>query len=160
MRTVDRSTLAEVLSVTPGRVTQLCHAGILSKVARGLYDLNTCVQAYIEFKVSSATLQASSDVNEARKKLYDAQVIKTELETERTRRETIPADIHVTDLHAFKRITNAALDGIDDGLARDLADLSDPAAISDRMTQATNAVRTAVADDILKYSATLEGGKQ
>ena len=155
MRTVDRSTLAAVLSVTPGRVTQLCHAGVLGKVSRGQYDLNTCVQAYIEFKVAGAALETSPDVNEARKRLYDAQTHKTELEVARIKRETIPADEHLADLYAFKRITDKALDSIDKALARDIARLSDPAAISERLTHASNAVRTTVADGLVAYAATL-----
>lgn len=157
MPTVSPSELARYLSITPGRVTQLCHAGVLSKLSRGKYDLYPCVQAFINFKVESAiNSRGSTDVNEARKKLYDIQTVKTELETERTRRETIAASEHVTDMRELQKIFGAALDGLDNSLACDIAELNDAAAVSERLTRATNNVRQGVADAIVEYAATVE----
>ena len=130
----------------------------MPKQARGRFDDAACTQWYIAYKVESATApDASTDVNTARRRLYDAQVIKTNLETERARRETIPADIHLADMLAVQQIFNTALDGLDGTLADDLADLNDPAAIADRLTAATHAARESVADNIVAYAATVEG---
>ena len=157
MDLVDLPTLAEYLSLTPGRVTQLVKAGILERVSRGQYDAPASIARYLTFRLESAAASdATADVNEARKRLYDAQVIRTSLETARIQRETIPADDHLADLREVESIFNAALDGIDNGLAEDIAGLSDAAAISDRLTLATHAIRASVADSIVSYAATVE----
>ena len=152
---VDRDTLASCFDLSPGRITQLCHEGVLSKVSRNRYDVAQCLQQFIDFKLQGGS-SGSTDVIQARTALYTAQTIKTELETERTRQETIPADEHLADLLAFQRITDTALDSIDAGLVDDLSVLDDPAAINDRLTLATNGIRQDVADALVAYAATVE----
>lgn len=143
------------MGISVSQIMQLAREGIFTEVDRGRYDVARCLEAYIDFKLQGGQ-SGSSDVIEARKRLYDAQCHKTELETERTRRETIPADEHIADLHALKSIFGAALDGIDNTLANDLAALADRATVQARLTLATNAVRQAAADAIVEYAATVE----
>ena len=152
---VNRDTLAACFDLSPGRITQLCHEGVLSKVSRNRYDVAQCLQQFIDFKLQGGS-SGSTDVIQARTALYNAQTHKCELEVERTRQETIPADEHVTDLLAFQRITDKALEGFDADLVNDLADLNDPAGINDRLTLATNGIRQDVADALVSYAATIE----
>ncbi len=78
------------------------------------------------------------------------------METARTRRESVPADEHLDDMHALQGIFGAALDNIDSTPAGDIAGLNDAAAIQARLARATNSVRQAVADSITEYAATVE----
>ncbi len=151
---VDRKELSRLMGLSISRIMQLAREGILTRVDRGRYDVGQCVHEYIDFKKQGGQ-SGSSDVIESRKRLYDAQTHKTELETERTRRETIPADEHLADMGELQKIFGAALDELDKSLACDVAGLSDAAAVAERLTLATNAVREIVADNILEYSRTL-----
>ena len=147
---VDRQSLAAALDLTPNRIQQLTVQG-MPKVARGRYDLAACTQWYIAFKLNGA--QESSDVNEARKKLYDAQVIKTELETERMRRELIPADEVLRDMNAFQQIVVDTLDGWPERTAQQLVDIIDATAVEEALLVETNAVRDQVAAGLDSYVA-------
>ena len=151
---VNRDTLASYFDLSPGRITQLCHEGVLSKVSRNRYDVAQCLQQFIDFKLQGGQ-SGSGDVIEARTALYLAQVHKCELETERTRRETIPADEHLADMHALQGIFDTSLDGLDNSLACDIAELTDAAAVSERLTLATNNIRQGVADQITAYAETV-----
>lgn len=151
---VDRGTLAELFGLTAGRISQLVREGVLSKVSRGQYDSAACLQDYINFKLEGGQ-SGTRDVTEARTRLYEAQTHKTELETERTRRETIPADEHLADMLAFQRIANKALSTLDQTLPGDIAGLADPAAIAAQVRQATHRIREGVADSIEAYAGTL-----
>ena len=125
-------------------------------MARNQYDAPACIEGFINYKLQGGS-SGSADVVEARARLYTIQTEKTELETARARREVIGVDEHLADLRDLERIFNVALDGIDTGLADDLAILAEPAEINDRLTLTTNALRQAVADSIMKYSLTVEG---
>ena len=153
---VDRNTLAEFIGLTAGRITQLCHAGVLSKVSRDQYNARQCIQEYINFKMQGGQ-SGSRDVTEARTALYHAQVHKTELESARIKRETVPADLHLADMLKVQQIFNDSLDDIDPTLPVDLAALSDAATIQARLALATNAIRESVANNIEAFAATVEG---
>jgi hypothetical protein len=127
----------------------------MPKHGYGKYDSGVCIHWYIDLKQRNP--QGSPDVIEARKRLYDAQTHKTQLETERTRRETIPADIHLADMLAVQKIFSDALDGLDNTLADDIAGMNDATAVADRLRLATNATRQTVADNIVAYAGTVGG---
>jgi phage terminase Nu1 subunit (DNA packaging protein) len=153
---VDRSELSRLFGISISRFMLLAREGILSRVSRGRYDVAQCLEQYIAYKLQGGQ-NGSPDVIAARKKLYDAQTHKTELENERARSETIPADIHLADMRAVQQIFDTALDDLDSTLADDIAGMNDATAVADRLRLATNATRQAVADNIVAYAATVEG---
>ena len=155
---VNQKELAEAFSLSPGRIRQLVLEG-LPKAERGKYDLAVCIKWFIDYKLEKAAGPlASTDVNEARKKLYDAQVVKTELETSRIKRETIPADEHLIDLNQLGVMFSSGLDAIGGRLASQLAGMNDPAVISEHLTVEVAAIRESVADAITAYSSTVSNG--
>ena len=150
---VGTKELARLLSLDISRIGQLVEKG-LPKEGRGKFEDSVCIRWYVDFK-SDSTPAASTDVNEARKKLYDAQVVKTELETSRIKRETIPADEHMIDMNQLGVMFSSGLDAIGGRLAAQLAGMDDPAVIAEHLTTETNAIRETVADAITTYSGTV-----
>jgi hypothetical protein len=128
---------------------------VLSKESRGRYDLTKCLAAYVAFKQQGGQ-SGTRDVTEARTRLYAAQTHKVELETERARCETIPADMHVTDMRELQKIINVALDNLEKALPGTLAGLKNSTDLADRIRVETCAVRERAADDIEAYAGTLE----
>ena len=152
---VGTQQIADFIGVTRGRIAQLVEKG-MPKEDRGKFNAPDCIQWYINFRIEGARgPEGSSDVNEARKKLYDAQVIKTELETSRIKRETIPADEHMIDMNQLAVMFSSGLDAIGGRLAAQLAGMTDPAVISEHLTMETNVIRESVADAITAYSSTV-----
>ena len=151
----DRHKLCEYFGISSSRVSQLTRAGVLIKIARNQYDAPASLQGFIAYKLEGGS-SGTRDVVEARAKLYGAQTVKTELEVDRIKRETIPSDQHLADMRELQQIFDNALDGIDPTLANDLAELGEPAAISDRLTLETNSLRQAVADAIVAYTCGLQ----
>jgi phage terminase Nu1 subunit (DNA packaging protein) len=150
---VERSVLAECLNLSGARICQLVKEG-MPKYARGLYDLGACIQWYIENRVKSAN--KSSDVVDARKRLYEVQTHKNELETARIRAATIEADLYLRDLQQQAAIIERALTQPDPDLADDIADLTDATTINDRLQLTVDRVRTRIADDLDDYNHTCE----
>ena len=150
---VDRNQLSEFLGISKSRIMQLVRQGVLTRVSRGLYDAPACIQAYIDFKLEGP--KGSSDVNEARKKLYDAQVVKTNLEIATTKRLTIPSDEHMIDMNPLAVLFSSGLDALGGRLAAQLAGMTDPAEIAAHLTLETNAIRESVADAITLYASTV-----
>ena len=141
---VERSVLAECLNLSAARICQLVEEG-MPKTARGLYDLGACIQWYIENRVKS--VNKSSDVVDARKRLYEVLTHKNELETARTRAATMEADLYLRDLQQQAAIIDRALTRPDPDLADDIAD---------RLRLAVDRVRTRIADDLDDYTRTYE----
>ncbi len=132
---VERSVLAECLNLSGASIVQLTREG-MPEYAHDLYDLGPCIQWYIENRARST--RKSNDEVDARK------------------RETIPADLYIEDLHHLQDVVERALTGIDRGLAEDLTDLGDPEEISDRLQLASGRIRTAIADGLDRYVATIK----
>jgi phage terminase Nu1 subunit (DNA packaging protein) len=114
---VDRKELSRLMGLSISRIMQLAREGVFTRVDRGRYDVAQCVDAYINFKIQGGQ-SGPRDVTEARKRLYDAQCHKTELENERIRRETVSAADHLESMLAFQRITDKALEGAPEGMAK------------------------------------------
>lgn len=84
--TVGAAVLAEALNVTPRRVQQLVHRGVLPRAKRGEYDLLECLKAYVRFLQEAVGAKASTDADgeqvstkEQRAKLLALQVRREEI---------------------------------------------------------------------------------
>jgi len=150
---VEHSVLAECLNLSGARVSQLVEEG-MPNYAHGLYDLGPCIQWYIENCIMPTN--RSSTAVDTHERLYEVHTHKTELGTANTRGETVPADLYIEDLHHLQDVVERALTGIDRGLAEDLNHLGDPEEISDRLQLATIRIRTAIADGLDRYVATIK----
>jgi phage terminase Nu1 subunit (DNA packaging protein) len=148
---VTRQTLSECLNISTNRVSQLVRDG-MPRERRGKYDLAQCVRWYLGFKLKSGP-HSTANVNEARKKLYEAQVEKTELETSRIKRETIPADEHMIDMNQLAVMFTSGLDALTGRLSSVLP--GDQAANAELILKETNAIRESVADAITMYASTV-----
>lgn len=132
---VERSVLAECLNQTGARICQLVREG-MPEYAHGLYDLGACIQWYIENCARSANTSSGA--------------------VDEHRHETMPADLYIEDLQHLQDVVERALNGIDQGLAKDLTDMGDPEEISDRLQLANVRIRTAIADGLDRYVATIK----
>lgn len=144
--------IAECLGVTDGRINQMTKAG-MPQAARGKYSVPDCVRWYIDMRLKSGT--GSSNVNEARKKLYDEQIEKTKLETAKLRGSVIDTDDYHVDLNQMGVLFSSGLDAISGRLAAELAGMSDPAEIAERLLHETNEIRSSVANAIVAYTGTI-----
>lgn len=81
--------LAEILGVSPRRVTQLVAEGHIHKDGVGKYDIRQCVQDYIRF--SSGTKE-DEDIAEARRRKAVADAGLAEIELKETAGELVSAE--------------------------------------------------------------------
>ena len=86
---VDATTLAEVLGMTPRRVQQLARGGVIPKAARGRYDLPACVQAWGSWLTSG---KAAGDVSAEKKKLLSAQARIKTIEAQKAEGAVLPVE--------------------------------------------------------------------
>jgi len=85
------------------------------------------VSLCVHFKLRGCP-SGSPDDTAARVCLFEIHTHKIELETERTRCETIPVSGHIEDMHEIEKIFGAALDN---SLAGGVAGLNDATAVAD-----------------------------
>lgn len=152
---VGTQQLADLIGLSRHRISQLVKEG-MPKKDRGKFEASESIQWYITFRIKGATVtHKSTDVNEARKKLYDAQVVKTELETARIKRETIPADEHMIDMNQLAVMFSSGLEALEGRLPGVLLGVDDPAVMSETIRTETTEIRTNVADAITAYTDTI-----
>ncbi len=150
---VERSVVAECLNLSGASICQLARQG-MPTYACDLYDLGACIQWYIENRIKPAS--TSSDVVDARMRLYEVQAHKTELETARIRAATIEADLYLRDLQLLTAIIDRTLTQPDPDLAEDIADPKEFTSLSDRLQVTVDRVRTRIADDLDDYTLSSE----
>jgi phage terminase Nu1 subunit (DNA packaging protein) len=150
---VERSVLAECLNLSGASICQLARQG-MPTYAGDLYDLGACIQWYIENRMMPVS--KPSDMLDARKRLYEAQAHKTELEAARIRAETIEADLYLRDLQLLTAIIDRTLTQPDPDLAEDIADPREVTTISDRLQVTVDRVRNRIADDLDDYTRSSE----
>jgi len=129
----------------------------MPKVARGKFDDAECIGWYVDFKMKSVEApSASADVNTARKRLYDAQVVKTELDIATTKRMSIPADEHLIDMNQLAVMFVSGLDALVARVASEVPyPVTGPAMLQDQLLKETNAIRADVANAITTYASTV-----
>jgi phage terminase Nu1 subunit (DNA packaging protein) len=151
---VGTEQLATLLGLNRSRIHPLVAKG-MPKLDRGKFDAPACIQWYVVFKVKGHEKPESTDVNMARKRLYDAQVVKTNLDIANTKRQSIPSDEHMIDMNQLAVMFSSGLDALGGRLAAQLAGMTDPAVIAEHLTLETNAIRESVAGAIAMYASTV-----
>jgi phage terminase Nu1 subunit (DNA packaging protein) len=92
------SVIAEWLGISERRVQQMAAAGILPRAGRGLYDLQACVLAYVEFLRNITGVEDNGkkiDYAKERARLTKFKADLAEMEASQTRGDLIMAeDVH------------------------------------------------------------------
>ena len=87
--------LAYRWKITPSRVHQLVKEGVLSKVARGKFDLDECTWAYLEFlRAQVQGGHTRSDLDQAKLEKEQLEVRRRQIEVAKAEGELIGIDDH------------------------------------------------------------------
>lgn len=139
--------VAYVLNVSVRRVNQMINEGLLTKNANKKYDLQQCVEAYINDKTHGAN---------ARGRLYNAQAEKAEVEAAEKRGLVAPVNGFVETLLSVFAIFGIGLDAIAGRLANELAGVDNPAVIRQRILDEMRGVRSNVVDRLREFVEDLQ----
>lgn len=92
---IGTGTLARLLGLSRQRISQLVTAGVLVKLGRGQFDVETSVRAYLKFREQSAEGPAGiSDLGTQRVRLLKLKADLAAMDLGRTRGELVPiADV-------------------------------------------------------------------
>ena len=133
---VNTTALAAVLGVTGRRIQQLAQDGIISAEDKGKYILSDAVQRYVDFRVREKVMtKIEQEMQESESQLKKAKAIKAVLETKELQGKMHRADdvaLITQDWFFAVRGMMIALPG---RLAIDVANLSDPNEVSERIRQ-------------------------
>jgi len=146
--------IAEVLGISTRRVEQLVKKG-LPKHARGKFFLPAVVQWYVKNRLEQISGD-SDDIKDARRKLYDSQRERCDLETGRLRRELIDGSEVSIAMNEIGVIVSTMLDALGGRLAQDLAGINKPAEIQSRLFSETRAIRSDIADKLDAFAISLD----
>jgi phage terminase Nu1 subunit (DNA packaging protein) len=101
MASVGTDTLAEILNLTRRRINQLTEQGVLTRSARGKYDLLVCVKAYVRYLQAGmkdkSAMSADGDLvstKQERALMLSAQRQREELKLAHERGDTMSVDLH------------------------------------------------------------------
>lgn len=148
--------IAEIFGITPARVGQLVKEGF-PKAARNKYDIGDCVDWWINRAEQRAEDRGTS-LDEERRKLYQAQRIRTDLDNQRTQGNLIPAEDVQIAINELAAIYAGQLDAIGGRLAHEVAGMTEPAEILDLLTREARAIRETVAIKLDALADTLNSG--
>jgi DNA-binding transcriptional MerR regulator len=144
---VGTPTLAKLLRVTDRTVRRLSAEGVLPRAGSGPrdgFDLRVCVPKYL----AQLQAQGSGSLTEARKRLVEAQRREIEAKTRRREGELLErADVERTVVGAMTTIATQ-LDGLAGRLCGELAGLTEPAVIRQRLFDECRRIRNAAAAEL------------
>lgn len=147
------SELARLLVTSDRNVRRLASQGVLKRVGgpRGGFDVRQAVPAYIRYLHGKG--ESSADLTEARLKLTEAQRRDLEVRTRQRERGLVPADEVGAVFDSAMVIVGSQLDGLAGRMCSELATLSDPAVIRQRLFDETRRIRNAAADELETLAA-------
>ena len=132
--------IAELFGVTERRVEQLAQKKIIPKAGKGVFDLGPTVAAYIRYLHGLANGAISADVSELNQRLLQAQAEEREVRASMAQLELAEMEGRLHDAADVKKIMTdiivalrSRILGVPSKLAPTLADISDPAAVADRL---------------------------
>ena len=154
---VGQKGLAALFAVDPATVSRWGNDG-MPKIAWGKYPLGPCVRWRIEQLMAQASGD-SSEITESRRRLYDTQRAKHELEMQEMRKELLQAEEVATAIRAMFGIVATQLDGLGPRMAARLAGLSDPQKIAKELLIECRNIRRTTADAVADFARDLDGGE-
>lgn len=120
-----------------------------------VFDPPECVKWYMLRQGGGG---AAPELNVARKRLYDAQCERTELENAKMRGELLDYEETKSTLMAIGASLASQLDGLGPRLAHDLVDLTDPAAIQTAIFVECRELRRQIAHELLAIAGGASDG--
>lgn len=154
---VSTSQLASLLTITDRQVRNLATAGVIRRTGSGrkAFDASVCVPAYLNF--TKAGGEHSADISAARLRLIDAQFHDLELRTREREKRVLPADEVAGMFEAAMTMIGSQLDALGRRFAPELAALTDPAIIQQRLFDETRRIRNAAADQLATLASSATG---
>jgi hypothetical protein len=155
---LSSSALARLLATTDRTVRRLARDGVLRRAGTGSragFDLRHAVPAYVGHLRQQG--QHSADLTEARLKLTEAQRRDLELRTRERARRLLEADEVGAVFDATMVIVGSQLDGLAGRMCNELATITEPAAIRQRLFDECRRIRNAAADQLEKLVPDSEG---
>lgn len=158
------STLAKLFRLTERRVQQLAKEGILVKTTHGKYDLVGSVQGYVKYLQDRAVGRQDAaytdptDIRLERKRLIKAQADNAECEHQVRRGTLVALDVVEQVLNEVAVLYGSSLDALPGRLAQELAGMSDPAVIKNKLFDECRQLRNLTADGLQRFAKTEESG--
>jgi len=155
------STLAKLFAITERRIQQLAKEGIIPKAERGKYDLIASMRGYIKYLQERAAGRSDgryndeADIKLERKRLIKAQADKAEVENQKLRAELISFESVQEILNEVAVLFSSSVDALPGRLASELAGITNPAEIKTRLFDECRRIRSATADKLHRFAATL-----
>ena len=150
---VPTKELAQILGLSPGRISQLKSDGIVEPDRAGKYDLAKSVQAYIAFLETGAL---SPELAAHRAKLIEQQTRRLKIANDRQEAQLVPmADVR----HVIAGALNAnvqMLEALPGRCAAAFAAMTDAALIHARLKAEIRAARQMMADRFTELAAEAE----
>ena len=148
--------VASLIKLTPRRLQQLADSGVLgpnARAERGRYHLVYCVQGYIDYLKSGDKEQQRG---QAQARLARAQAVKVELQNFRSMGELIVKEQSDETNQSLVNLIRSSHEGLAGRLSSELAPITDPTVIYQRLQAESRAILNQCADLLEKRAAALE----
>ena len=149
--------IAELINLTPRRIQQLAKDGVIPKPKRGLYDAGLTIRAYVEF-LQKATEGRAPDATSAAVKVQKSRLL--EAQARRAELETAKAEGKMLDVNDVQQVFNematvvaSGLEALPGRVAGELATITDPAVIRQRLLREARQIRSSLADKFQSLAA-------
>lgn len=147
--------LAAVLGLSVQQIYNLRNDGVLSPAAKGRYDLAKSVQAYLEYVARGKTRAGNVD---AKNRLMLAKAQMAELVAAERQGKLLNAEQVQQVINEAMVVVGTQMDGIGGRLAGELAGITDPAIIRQKLLNECRRIRSAAADKLAALGAIKPSG--
>ena len=147
---VSRRDMAAILGISEEHVSRLARDGHLPQSTKGRYDLAQAVQAYVHYCSHG---KAHNENLKSKQRWEEAKAKKVELETAQLERKLVTIEDAQIAINEAMVIIATQLDGIGGRLASEIAGMTDPAEIRQRLLNETRRIRAAAADRLARLGA-------
>jgi hypothetical protein len=151
--TMNSAELGRLIGLTERQVRRLHRDGVFPRVGTGRhdgFDPFVCVPKFVEY-VRQGT-EKTEGIAQSRQGLIEAQRRDLELKTSERRRELLPFDEVAAAFEAAMTLIGGQLDAIGGRLCSELAAISDPATIRERVFSECRRVRNAAAGELEAFA--------
>lgn len=161
MAAITRSTsqMAKLFDCTGRYIVTLENDGVIKKIARGKYELEPTVTAYIRFlrdRTSNETHSEDIDFHKEKARDTKLQADLREMELAEKRSELIPLEVVTEEVLEVSSIFASNLEAISGRLANDLARCADPAQVHTILFDELRRIRIATAERLQRYASDLQ----
>ncbi len=154
--TVPVGVIAAMFGISDSAIMKAVReAGMPAPVRKGAYPLVECVRWRLDV-IAKKSEGETTDVQEARRKLYDTQREKHNLEMSQMRAELLVAEEVDMAIQRLMSIMATQLDALGPRTAARLAMLSDPAKIAKELLGECRNIRRAAADAVTAFAVDLD----